>query len=221
MTEENQTQNAQKNTVATVGMRFSIIWLIALITIFFARLWLPLLFVWFVLGIVGLFYKPKWKAIVAVCIPLVIFIAIISVLCYIWSSVKAPAKEFWNWATAQIEILDEETFDDDRFSNIANEEFNNIFSSMSEEDFKSLLETSTWSNTLEKWSYVLFGLLQQGLENSIEKYNNELPEINDVENQNEDEDEEDNEINNIQTEDVEVFTESEQDDIEQILDLLE
>ena len=38
MTEEKQVQNEQKNTIATVGMRFSIIGLIALITLFFAWL---------------------------------------------------------------------------------------------------------------------------------------------------------------------------------------
>ena len=215
MTEENQ-----KNTVATVGMWFSIIWLILLITIFLAWFWLPLLFVWFILWIIGLFNKPRGKARVAVIIPLIVFITTILIGCYIWSSIKTPVKEFWNWAETHIEQLDEETFDEDRFNNITNEEFNNIFSWMTEEDFKLLLENSTWSNTLEKWSYALFWLLQQGFENSLERYYNELPEATDN-TENNVEDEDDSDTNDIDTEDVEVFTESEQNDIEQILNILE
>ena len=203
----------KKNTVATVGMRFSIIWLILLVTVFLAWFWFPLLFVWFILWIIGLFNKPRGKARVAIIIPLVVFITTISIGCYIWSSVKTPVKEFWDWAKVQLEQIDEETFDNDRFSAITNEEFSSIFSGMTEDDFKLLLENSTWSNALEKWSYALFGLLQQGLENSLEKYNSE---IDDAENTNEDEENDD-----IDSEDIEVFTESEQNDIEQILNILE
>lgn len=203
----------KKNTVATVGMRFSIIWLILLVTVFLAWFWFPLLFVWFILWIIGLFNKPRGKARVAIIIPLVVFITTIAIGCYIWSSVKTPVKEFWDWAKVQLEQIDEETFDNDRFSSITNEEFNSIFSGMTEDEFKSLLENSTWSNVLEKWSYALFWLLQQGLENSLEKYNSE---IDDTENTNEDEENDD-----IDSEDIEVFTESEQDDIEQILNILE
>jgi hypothetical protein len=91
-----------------------------------------------------------------------------------------------------------------------------------------LLETSTWSNILEKWSYVIFGLLQQGFETSIERYNNwDSPEINDTENQlitidieNEDTNEETNNTD-VESESVEVFSESEKNDIEQIINILE
>ena len=227
MSEEIQTQ---KNTVATVGMRFSIIWLIALITILFSRLWLPLLFVWFVLWIIGLFYKPRGKARVAVCIPLVVFIVITSTICYIWSSVKTPAEEFTNWAKVEFENIDNETFDNERFNAITNEEFNSIFSSLSEEDWNSIIETSTWSNVLEKASYTIFGLLQKGLESSLEKYNNGYtPEIInedneiisvDIDTENNENNDENNDWNETK-ENVEVFTQSEKNDIEQILNILE
>ena len=232
MPEENQIQNEQKNTVATVGMVFSIVWLVALITILFARLWLPLLFVWFILWIIGLFYKPRGKARVAICIPLVVFIAIFSVIAYVWSSVKIPATQFADWIKVEFENFDEESFENERFNAITNEEFNNIFSSLTEEEFETLLETSTWSNMLEKWSYVIFGLLQQGFETSLERYNNwDYAKIDDTENQpitidieNEDNSENsDEEPSNteIESESVEVFTESEKNDIEQIIDILE
>lgn len=229
MTEEVKTQNEWKNTVATVGMWFSIIWLVLTITLFFIRAWMPLLLLWFILWIIGLFYKPRKRARIAVSIPLVVFIALAAVVCYIWSSVKTPTTEFWDWAKVHLEQLDDETFDNDRFNSIANEEFNNTFSSITEENFKSLMETSTWSNTLEKWAYVFFGLLQQGLENTLERYNNELSEV-DENNENEldevvDEDS-NNEEDEIDTNEVEVKNDesslqNEKDDIDEILNILE
>ncbi len=228
MTEE-KTQNEQKNTVGTVGMRFSIIWLIALITVFFIRLWLPLLLVWFILWIIGLFYKPRGKARVAVSIPLVVFIALASVVCYVWSSIKTPTTQFTDWIKVEFENIDDENFDNDRFNAITNEEFNNIRASLTEEEFKTLLENSTWSNTLEKWAYVLFGLLQQGFENSLERYNNELPEVDENDENELDEvvdEDSNNEEDEIETNEVEVENDesslqNEKNDIDEILNILE
>lgn len=217
MTEENQ-----KNTVATVGMIFSIVWLILLITVILAWFWLPLLFVWFILWIIGLFYKPRGRARVAICIPLVVFITIASIICWLWSSVKTPTMQFVDWAKVEFENIDEETFDQDRFNAITNEEFNNIVSTIDENQFTSMIENSTWSNILEKWAYVIAGILQQGLENSLEKYNDESYEVNSTGNNIEDNTENTYENEeNTSTENVEVFTKEEQNDIEQILQILE
>lgn len=218
MTEENQ-----KNTVATVGMRFSIIWLIALITVLFARFWFPLLFVWFILWIIGLFSKPRGRARVAIIIPLLVFGAIFCIVSYIWSSIKTPATQFADWIKVEFQNFDDEKYDNERFNAITNEEFNNIFSSLTEEEFESLLEASTWSNMLEKWSYVIFGLLQQGFETSLERYNNELPAIESEEsNTNIEEDitQEDNE-EIVEIEDIEISDKSKENDIEEILNVLE
>ncbi len=228
MTEE-KTQNEQKNTVGTIGMRFSIIWLVALITVFFIRLWLPLLLVWLILWIIGLFYKPRGKARVAVSIPLVVFIALASVVCYVWSSIKTPTTQFTDWIKVEFENIDDENFDNDRFNAITNEEFNNIRASLTEEEFKTLLENSTWSNTLEKWAYVLFGLLQQGFENSLERYNNELPEVDENDENELDEvvdEDSNNEEDEIETNEVEVENDesslqNEKNDIDEILNILE
>ena len=221
----------QKNTVGTVGMRFSIIWLILLITIFLAWFWLPLLFVWFILWIIGLFYKPRGKARIAICIPLIVFISMMSIACWVWSSVKTPTMQFIDWAKVEFENVDDETFDKDRFNAISNEEFNNIISSLTEEEFISMVESSTWSNILEKWAYVIAGMLQEGLEASLEKYNDESYEVKNMENtdgnnieentENIDENEENTDSDNTEVENVDVFTESEKNDIEQILDILE
>ena len=236
MTEEIQIQNEQKNTVATVGMWFSIIWLILTILVVSAWFWIPLLILWFILWIIGLFYKPRWKARIAVCIPLVVFAAFVSLACYVWKSVKTPAYEFVDWLQIEFENVDEESFDKDRFNDITNEEFNNIISSMTEEDFKALMEDSTWSNVLEKWSYVIFGLLQQGFETSFERYNNELLEldeendetvdeedVNDEDVNDEDDADEDEESIEERTvvESTETFSQDEKNDIEEILDILE
>lgn len=234
MSGELPNQKEQNNTVATVGMIFSIIWLIALISVIFAWFWLPLLFIWFILWIIGLFYKPRWKARVAICIPLIVFIAIFSLIAYIWSSVKTPATQFADWAKVEFENIDEETFDEDRFNAIINEEFNNVLSSLTEEDFKTMLETSTWSNSLEKVSYAFFGILQKGLENSLEKYNSKPLEIEEDNNEEiNDESEEfeiisdevdENEENNNDNTDQKTngtFSKSEQNDIDKILSILE
>jgi len=257
---EIQTQKEEKNTVALVGMICSIIWLICLFTIIGSAFWLFLFYVGFVLWIIGLFYKPRGKARVAITIPLIVFVAIASLACYIWSSIKTPAMQFADWIKVEFENIDEETFDNERFNNIANEEFDNIFSSINEQEFKSLLEASTWSNILEKWSYVIFWLLQQGFENSFEKYNSGyLPEIDNNENikidineddtdiditaennsnennidenlnNNEDNDsntdkeslEEESAHEEVKQENVEIFSETEKNDIEQIINILE
>jgi hypothetical protein len=87
---------------------------------------------------------------------------------------------------------------------------------------------------LEKGSYAIFGLLQQGFEKSLERYNSEVSEIvKDVDNDevvDQDEELQDTEVEesnepeetgeeNVNS--VEVFTQSEQNDIEQILGILE
>jgi len=238
MAEEFQTQNEQKNTVALVGMICSIIWLILLFTIIGSVFWFFLLFLWFILGIIGLFYKPRGKARVAICIPLVVFISIFSIFAYIWSSIKTPAMQFADWVKVEFENIDEESFDKDRFNEIVNEEFNDMFSSINEEELKSLLEASTWSNILEKWSYRFFGMLQEGMEASLQKYNDGyIPEIKDenniinidvdVDKNNKEDDnkdettEEEIEIEEPKAEDKETFSQSERNDIEQILNILE
>lgn len=234
MVEDFQTRNEQKNTVATVGMRFSILGLIALITLLFAWLWLPMLFIWFILWIIGLFYKPRGKARVAVCIPLVVFIAIASISCYIWNSVKTPLNEFREWVQPQFEQLENnENFDGELFGDILEAELNNMTNGKSEDEWKELFESSTGSNSLEKGAYMLSSMFKEWFERALEKYNNwELPEINDNDNKiitvdvekNEDEntDEEPEDTDeNTNTENVEVFSQSEQNDIEQILNILE
>ena len=234
MTEEIQ---EKKNTVATVGMRFSIIWLIALITLFLAWLWLPLLVLWFILWIIGLFYKPRGKARVAICIPLIVFIIIFWTIAYIWSSAKTPAIEFIDRAKNQLEQVDEETFDGDKFGNMVENEVNYIINDKTEDDWKTSFDASTWSNVIEKGSYLIFSILQQWFENALEKYNNgELTEISDDDDNKivtididveDDEDaekdieEDSEETENTKQENVEVFTQSEQNDIEQILNILE
>jgi len=238
MPEEIKTQNEPKNTVATVGMWFSIIGLIALITVFLAWLWFPMLFVWFILWIIGLFYKPRGKARVAVIIPLVIFITLASIACYVWKSVKTPANEFMDWAKPQLEQLESEDFDEDRFEQILQSELNNMTNDKSDEDRKNLFEASTGSNLLEKGSYLFFSLVRQSMETALDKYNNgenvEIDEEDDnvidvdveVEGDEEDEESEIDEQEEVTLEQPkaqndETFSQSEKNDIEQVIDILE
>lgn len=237
MTEEIKNQAEQKNTVATVGMRFSIIWLIALISIILSRLWLPLLFIWLILWIVGLFYRPRKRARIAVCIPLIVLIVLICVACYLWKSVKGPANEFMEWVEPQFEQLqNSENFDGERFGDILEAELNNMTNGKSENEWKDLFEASTGSNSLEKGAYMLSSIFKEWFENALERYNNgEVVEINDEDNNIisvdidvKDENEEDIEdteeeiiIEQPKNTNNETFSQSEKNDIEEILDILE
>ena len=221
MAEEIQTQ---KNTVATVGMRFSIIGLILLITVFFSWLGLILLFIGLILWIVGLFSKPRGKARVAIIIPLLVYIAWIVAWIYVWNSVKTPAMEFVNYVENKMAPIDPETLDDERFEYLLESEMNSMFKDMTEEEFKAMYKSSTWSNAISRWAYLIFGLAQQAFDTAWEKYENwELPEVA-TENSLIDVDVWVNDSTNNEStvsENVEIFTQSEKNDIEQILNILE
>jgi len=212
MTEE--FQNEPENKIGNTGMIFSIIWLILLITIIFSLIWLPLLFIWFILWIIWLCKEPKRKARIAVVIPLIVFSASALIYYYAWTAIKTSAEEFWNWADKRSEKIDnDESFDNDRYNEILNEETNYVFHNMSKAEIKSLLKNSSWSNIFEKWSNAIFWLVEQTFESALEKYYNELEEVNNTESLNNGE--------NTDTENIEIFTESGNNDIEQILEILE
>ena len=141
-----------------------------------------------------------------------------------------------DWAKPQLEQLESEDFDEDRFENILQAEINKITADTSEEDRKNLYEASTGSNFLEKGSYLFFSMVRQSMETALEKYNNgEIVEIDeddnhiinvdiDVEDDNIEEDIDDEEEITIQQPkktNSETFSQSEKNDIEQILNILE
>lgn len=270
-TETLQTPKEKKNTVGTVGMWFSIFWVIAL-ALCIIGLWLiisqtavtlwvylafigaivwcgiPLLFIWLILWAIGVFEKPRTKAIIAMLIPILTYIAVsVSISTFISSSLKQPASEFATWIEAEFDQFDEETFDDEKFEYILKKEMNSYMKSQTEESMKQAYQASTGDNFLEKWAYLFFSIFQQNIASSIEKYNNnELPgfiiddEIDDEEIDDEiedidDEEDEDEEIiiveepkeNTENTKDLKdtkksgTFSQSEKNDIEQILDILD
>jgi DNA-binding ferritin-like protein (Dps family) len=90
-----------------------------------------------------------------------VFIALVSIACYIWNSVKTPANEFIDWAKPQLEQFENENFDDDRFENLLQSEINTLVNEKSEDEWKSIFEDSTGSNVIEKGSYLFFSILQQ------------------------------------------------------------
>jgi hypothetical protein len=67
-----------------------------------------------------------------------------SIACYIWSSVKAPAKEFVNRAETQLEQLKtDENFDDEAFGNLVENEINYLINDKTEDDWKTMYNAST------------------------------------------------------------------------------
>ena len=223
MPEESQ---QSKNTVALIWMICSIVGILLCLTIFWLGFGLFLLWLWFILWIIGLFSKPRGKAWVAVSIPLIVFVAIFSIIAYIRSSIKTPANEFIARAETTFEDIDKESINEDQFWDIIESKINEIFNSKTEEDRKSLYSASTWSNMIEKGSYLFFDIVKQWIEGALEEYNN-LPET-DKKTKNIEVSDENNETvsnnenkDNTTTSSVEVFSESEKNDIEQIISILE
>lgn len=236
----------EENTIGLIGMVFSIAGLILLITLIGAPLWILLLVIWFILWLIWLFSKPRWKAIVAVVIPAILCIAISCLISTLWKSMKVPATQFSEWAQQKLEEQEIADEDKDLFENIVNSEFEKLLNSKTEEEWKNLFETSEWSNTLEKGSYLFFDLLKEGMNNSLDKYElqkeaeiqalTEKENITGEENSDEDNASEEGDItgepsveessteepSTTQSEEiVETFNESELSDIEQIINILQ
>ena len=228
MPEEIQAPEQPKNTVALIWMICSIVWLVLFITIIFFRLWLPLLFLGFVLWIIGLCFKPRGKARVSIIIPLIIFVLCMLGISHLYKSAKTPAIEFGEWANENLTEERFENIDEDKFEKIVEYEANKLIKDKSEDEWKAIYEATTWSNVIEKVSYIFFGLLQESIENALDSYNALPNEIVDDETGNEDEniitvdiEKEENDNNETDKETVEIFSDSEKNDIEQIINILE
>lgn len=244
MPEENKIHvESGDNTIALVWMILSIIGLILTITLVFFRVGIPLLVLWLLLWLIWLCKKPRWKAWAAVLISLITLGGIAALVISLRNSMKVPANNFLERTQQEVQKLDIENFDEDKFEAFAEEEANKVIQSLSQEELNNLYETSTWSNSLEKWSYVFFYLVQQWTENALNRYKEDLPpkinadnEIAEEENTNTQEineeentstEEENTEVQEITTEENntsdnnEVFTDSEETDIEQIINILE
>ena len=172
--ETNNVATKEKNTVALIGMIFSIVWLVLLITIIWIWFAIPLLIIWFILGIIWLFFKPRGKAWVAVLIPGCIFWAIFWCIAYLWSSIKAPVQEFTTWIEAQNEAKRFDNMNEDLFKAIANEEFNNIAEDLSWANFDEIFDATTGKNNIEKFGYIFFSIIQQGISNSLDAYEQQV-----------------------------------------------
>ena len=245
MPEEKQTQNEKKNSVAAVGMRFSIIWLVILVlnmigiaTIFNETtmslwlvlfvftlvlwIWIPLFFIWFILWIIWLFYSPKIKALIAVLIP-------IFSMFFINASVNAPTNEFALWAQDWAQQTDRDNLDEDKLEDVFEAESNKIITSKTKDERISMYNSYNGFNPIKKISYLFFSVVKECMEVSLDKFNNwEMPAINNdedkiitVEIENNENPNEENNNSEIESESVEVFTQSEKNDIEEIINILE
>lgn len=162
-----------KNTVALVWLILSIIWLLFFITIFWIIVAIPLLILWFILWVIGLFYRPRWKAIAAIIISLIPSI----ILCILWTmfmnNVKAPTEEFANWANTTLTGEIFENIDKDRLNNVSNaivtQKFNELFAS---ENLEEIFNNTTWSTSIEKWAYLFFWIVKDSLIEGIDAINN-------------------------------------------------
>lgn len=232
MTEEIQTSAKQpKNTVALIGMIFSIIWLILAITVVFFPFGLFFLAIWFILWLIGLFYKPRGKARIAIIIPVITFIAMLITWLWARKSIKTPAIEFANWANENITPRLNWDLDENKFQQILTDEVNKVISSKTNDELKSLYENSTWSNAIERFSYLFFDLTKQWIENALNTYENTenqleiidedtIDEVDDIIDENSD-NEEIREPENQNSESSQTFSDNEMNDIEDLINILE
>ena len=175
MTEEVITkEESSKNTCGTVGMVLSIIGAILVITVILSGLWFFLLFVGLILGIIGLFKKPRGKAITAVVIPVIIFGLLIGVVCYVASGFKAPLNDFKDY----VEWLS----NNPEYSAILSEKNNEDFQAWFEANCSDIVEQATalpiqeqldsvaGDNNIEKFWYLFFGYVKQCMQKTLDSY---------------------------------------------------
>lgn len=270
MAEEIQTQKEKKNTIATIGIWLSIIWLIALISSFswtalifnwysivwtilliiwcILYTWIPLFFIWFILWIAGLFYKPRKKARIAIFLPIIIFICSSFILYY---TAKTPIINFFERSEKTLTDNNFKNIDKDIFNNLLKTEINDYIVSKTDDDWKTMYNNNPWSNIIEKITYVTLTTLEEITENTLNSYNtlsnnDETQNDKNIELQNEElennkndndttetnidkEDENDKNTSEedkdkweiLESEDIEIFTESEKVNIEEIINILE
>ena len=151
-----------------------------------------------------------------------------------YKSAKTPAIEFEEWAKENLTEERFENIDEDKFEKLVEYEANKLIKEKDKEEWKAIYDASTGSNAIEKVSYIFFGLFQESIENALNTYDS-LPDeaINEIKNEEdndiltvniekeEEENSNDEADEEIDEETVEVFPDSEQDDIEQIINILE
>lgn len=176
MSEEHLTpsfeEKKESNVVGIVALIFSIIGLILFISIFGIFLWIGALLIGLILWIIGLFIRPRGKAIAAVIIS-IIPLGLVACACgYLWNNIKAPVNEFGEWAKANLTEEQFKDIDQDRFNNISQFIVDEHIASYSWVDLEELLNNTTGSNYLEKGAYFFFDFLEDVITESLDAYNN-------------------------------------------------
>ncbi len=165
---------AKKNTVGKVGMIFSIIGLVLVITIIWLWLWFWCLIIWLILWIIGLFFKPKGKAIAAVIISIITLWLMALGCFYLYKQVKTPATEFVTW----LETISEDPqyaalFDEnnsDKLENLIEAKCWNIPDNFVSEDFDTILENAKWDNMIQKFSFIIFDSAKTCMQDALDSY---------------------------------------------------
>ena len=164
----------EKNTVALVWLILSIIWLIFFITIFWIILAIPLLVLWFILWVIGLFFKPRGKAIAAIIISLIPWIIVYAFWFFLWSNVKMPTQEFVQWAETTFTWEEFKNIDQERFNAISQYVGNNYFERITTDEMEAMFNEATGSNSIEKGAYFFFDLVKNIINESVELYNSDI-----------------------------------------------
>ena len=162
----------EKNTVALVWLILSIIGLLFFISIFWIILAIPLLAIWFILWVIWLCYKPRWKAIAAIIISLIPCVLVYCLGFYLSNNLKAPAEDFINWAETTFTGEAIENIDQERFNNIANFIFEQHLEEFTPEKFQTMYDNTSGSSVIEKGGYVIVDMVKDVFTESLDAYNN-------------------------------------------------
>ena len=162
----------EKNTVALVWLILSIIGLLFFISILWIIFAIPLLGIWFILWVIWLCYKPRWKAIAAIIISLIPCALVYCLGFYLSNSLKAPTEDFMIWAETTLTGEAMENIDQERFNNIANYVFEQRLHEFTPEMIESMYENASGSTIVEKGWYIVLDWFKDSFNEAMEAYNN-------------------------------------------------
>jgi len=159
------------NTVALVWMIFSIIWILLFISILWTFFSLPILVIWLILWIIGLFFSPRGKAIAAIIISIIPLGLVAYWFFYLVNGIKAPLEDFTVWAETTLTGEQFKNIDEERFSATADYVFQNLAESYKEKDLEAMFDSASGTTAIEKWAYMFFNFIKEGFEQTMDAYN--------------------------------------------------
>jgi hypothetical protein len=91
---------------------------------------------------------------------------------FINASVNAPTNEFALWAQDRAQQTDRDNLDEDKLEDVFEAESNKIITSKTKDERISMYNSYNGFNPIKKISYLLFSVVKECMEVSLDKFNN-------------------------------------------------